>query len=141
MHPDEKIRNIHERVKYLKRDRKLEAGYMTMEEYIREEAERRAKLIAPSIAESMAESMAETLAESMAESMAETLAESLAKPLAESLAASKVAQSILSLAAELGTIPAEQQQRIAGEQDDETLEKWLKLAARSTTVEEFLSGM
>ena len=149
MHPDEKIRNIHERVKYLKRDRKLEAGYMTMEEYIREEAERRAKLIAPSIAESMAESMAETLAGSMAESMAETLAkpmaeplaESLAKPLAESLAASKVAQSILSLAAELGTIPAEEQQRIAGEQDDETLEKWLKLAARSTTVEEFLSGM
>lgn len=117
MHPDEKIRNIHERVKYLKRDRKLEAGYMTMEEYIREEAERRAKLMAPSIAESMAE------------------------PMAESLAASKVAQSILSLAAELGTIPAEQQQRIAGEQDDETLEKWLKLAARSTTVEEFLSGM
>ena len=129
MHPDEKIRNIHERVKYLKRDRKLEAGYMTMEEYIREEAERRAKLMAPSIAESMAE----TLAKPMAESMAETLA--------ESMAASKVAQSILSLAAELGTIPAEEQQRIAGEQDDETLEKWLKLAARSTTVEEFLSGM
>ena len=102
---------------------------MTMEEYIREEAERRAKLMAPSIAESMAE----TLAKSMAET--------LAKPMAESLAASKVAQSILSLAAELGTIPAEEQQRIAGEQDDETLEKWLKLAARSTTVEEFLSGM
>ena len=122
---------------------------MTMEEYIREEAERRAKLMAPSIAESMAETlakpMAETLAKPMAESMAETLAESMAESmaetLAESMAASKVAQSILSLAAELGTIPAEQQQRIAGEQDDETLEKWLKLAARSTTVEEFLSGM
>ena len=127
MHPDEKIRNIHERVKYLKRDRKLEAGYMTMEEYIREEAERRAKLMAPSIAESMAETLAKPMAET------------LAKPMAESLAASKVAQSILSLAAELGTIPAEEQQRIAGEQDDETLEKWLKLAARSTTVEEFLS--
>ena len=129
MHPDEKIRNIHERVKYLKRDRKLEAGYMTMEEYIREEAERRAKLMAPSIAESMAETLAKPMAET------------LSKPMAESLAASKVAQSILSLAAELGTIPAEEQQRIAGEQDDETLEKWLKLAARSTTVEEFLSGM
>ena len=89
------------------------------------------------MAETLAKSMAETLAKPMAESMAETLA----KPMAESLAASKVAQSILSLAAELGTIPAEQQQRIAGEQDDETLEKWLKLAARSTTVEEFLSGM
>lgn len=65
MHPDEKIRNIHERVKYLKRDRKLEAGYMTMEEYIREEAERRAKLMAPSIAESMAETLAKPMAESM----------------------------------------------------------------------------
>ena len=118
---------------------------MTMEEYIREEAERRAKLMAPSIAESMAETLAESMAESMAETLAkplaESMAETLAKPMAESLAASKVAQSILSLAAELGTIPAEQQQRIAGEQDDETLEKWLKLAARSTTVEEFLSGM
>ena len=106
---------------------------MTMEEYIREEAERRAKLMAPSIAESMAETLAKP--------MAETLAKPMAESMAESLAASKVAQSILSLAAELGTIPAEQQQRIAGEQDDETLEKWLKLAARSTTVEEFLSGM
>ena len=102
---------------------------MTMEEYIREEAELMAKLMAPSIAESMAETLAKPMAET------------LAKPMAESLAASKVAQSILSLAAELGTIPAEEQQRIAGEQDDETLEKWLKLAARSTTVEEFLSGM
>ncbi len=106
---------------------------MTMEEYIREEAERRAKLMAPSIAESMAETLAKP--------MAETLAKPMAESMAESLAASKVAQSILSLVAELGTIPAEEQQRIAGEQDDETLEKWLKLAARSTTVEEFLSGM
>ena len=106
---------------------------MTMEEYIREEAERRAKLMAPSIAESMAETLAKP--------MAETLAKPMAESMAESLAASKVAQSILSLVAELGTIPAEEQQRNAGEQDDETLEKWLKLAARSTTVEEFLSGM
>ena len=106
---------------------------MTMEEYIREEAERRAKLMAPSIAESMAETLAKP--------MAETLAKPMAESMAESLAASKVAQSILSLVAELGTIPAEEQQRIAGEQDDETLEKWLKLAARSTTVVEFLSGM
>lgn len=49
-HQDEKILKIHERVKYLKRDRKLEAGYMTMEEYIHQEAERRAKLMAESMA-------------------------------------------------------------------------------------------
>ncbi len=40
MHNDEKIQLIHRRVEYLKRDRKLEAGYMTMEEYIHSEAER-----------------------------------------------------------------------------------------------------
>jgi len=55
-HQDERILKIHERVKYLKRDRKLEAGYMTMEEYIHQEAERRAKLMAESMAESMAAS-------------------------------------------------------------------------------------
>lgn len=33
MHNDEEIQLIHRRVEYLKRDRKLEAGYMTMEEY------------------------------------------------------------------------------------------------------------
>ena len=55
-HQDEKILKIHERVKYLKRDQKLEAGYMTMEEYIHQEAERRAKLMAESMAESMAAS-------------------------------------------------------------------------------------
>ena len=114
---------------------------MTMEEYIREEAERRAKLMAPSIAESMAETLAKPMAETLAKPMAETLAKPMAESMAESLAASKVAQSILSLVAELGTTPAEEPQRIAGEHDDETLEKWLKLAARSTTVEEFLSGM
>ena len=76
-HQDEKILKIHERVKYLKRDRKLEAGYMTMEEYIHQEAERRAKLMA----ESMVKSMAETMAESMTESMAKPMAESMAKPM------------------------------------------------------------
>ena len=55
-HQDERILKIHERVKYLKRDRKLEAGYMTMEEYTHQEAERRAKLMAESMAESMAAS-------------------------------------------------------------------------------------
>lgn len=38
MQRDERIQKIHERVKYLKRNRELEAGYMTMEEYIYEEA-------------------------------------------------------------------------------------------------------
>lgn len=112
-HQDEKILKIHERVKYLKRDRKLEAGYMTMEEYIHQEAERRAKL----------------------------MAESMVKSMAESMAASRVAQNILALLEDLGTLPDQTKERIAKEQNEDVLSVWLKLAARADSIEEFQSKM
>lgn len=125
MHNDEEIQLIHRRVEYLKRDLKLEAGYMTMEEYIHSEAERRAK------------EMAETLAKPMAESMAKPMAESMA----ESLAASKIAQNIVALLAELGSVPEELRECIAAEKREDTLAAWLKLAARADSIEEFQSKM
>lgn len=125
MHNDEKIQLIHQREEYLKRDLKLEAGYMTMEEYIHSEAERRAK------------EMAETLAKPMAESMAKPMAESMA----ESLAASKIAQNIVALLAELGSVPEELRECIAAEKREDTLAAWLKLAARADSIEEFQSKM
>lgn len=112
-HQDEKILKIHERVKYLKRDRKLEAGYMTMEEYIHQEAERRAKL----------------------------MAESMVKSMAESMAASRVAQNILALLEDLGTLPDQTKECIAKEQNEDVLSAWLKLAARADSIEEFQSKM
>ena len=112
-HQDDKILKIHERVKYLKRDRKLEAGYMTMEEYIHQEAERRAKL----------------------------MAESMVKSMAESMAASRVAQNILALLEDLGTLPDQTKERIAKEQNEDVLSAWLKLAARADSIEEFQSKM
>ncbi len=113
MHNDEEIQLIHRRVEYLKRDLKLEAGYMTMEEYIHSEAERRAK----------------------------EMAETLAKPMAESLAASKIAQNIVALLAELGSVPEELRECIAAEKREDTLAAWLKLAARADSIEEFQSKM
>lgn len=125
MHNDEEIQLIHRRVEYLKRDLKLEAGYMTMEEYIHSEAERRAK------------EMAETLAKPMAESMAKPMAESMA----ESLAASKIAQNIVALLAELGGVPEELRECIAAEKREDTLAAWLKLAVRADSIEELQSKM
>jgi Lon protease-like protein len=125
MHNDEEIQLIHRRVEYLKRDLKLEAGYMTMEEYIHSEAERRAK------------EMAETLAKPMAESMAKPMAESMA----ESLAASKIAQNIVALLAELGSVPEELRECIAAEKREDTLAAWLKLAVRADSIEELQSKM
>ena len=113
MHNDEEIQLIHRRVEYLKRELKLEAGYMTMEEYIQSEAERRAK----------------------------EMAETLAKPMAESLAASKIAQNIVALLAELGSVPEELRECIAAEKREDTLAAWLKLAVRADSIEELQSKM
>ena len=98
---------------------------MTMEEYIHQEAERRAKLMAETMAKPMAESMAKSMAESMAESMA----------------ASRVAQNILALLEDLGTLPDQTKERIAKEQTEDVLSAWLKLAARADSIEEFQSKM
>ena len=94
---------------------------MTMEEYIHQEAERRAKL--------------------MAETMAKPMAESMAKSMAESMAASRVAQNILALLEDLGTLPDQTKERIAKEQNEDVLSAWLKLAARADSIEEFQSKM
>ena len=98
---------------------------MTMEEYIHQEAERRAKLMAETMAKPMAESMAKSMAESMAESMA----------------ASRVAQNILALLEDLGTLPDQTKERIEKEQNEDVLSAWLKLAARADSIEEFQSKM
>lgn len=141
MHNDEKIQLIHRRVEYLKRDRKLEAGYMTMEEYIHSEAERRAKEMAEMLAKPMAESMAKPMAETLAKPLAESMAKPMAESLAESLAASKIAQNIVALLAELGSVPEELSECIAAEKREDTLSAWLKLAARADSIEEFQSKM
>ena len=86
---------------------------MTMEEYIHQEAERRAKL----------------------------MAESMVKSMAESMAASRVAQNILALLEDLGTLPDQTKERIAKEQNEDVLSVWLKLAARADSIEEFQSKM
>lgn len=141
MHNDEKIQLIHRRVEYLKRDRKLEAGYMTMEEYIHSEAERRAKEMAEMLAKPMAESMAKPMAETLAKPLAESMAKPMAESLAESLAASKIAQNIVALLAELGSVPEELSECIAAEKREDTLAAWLKIAARADSIEEFQSKM
>ena len=47
------------------------------------------------------------------------------------------ANAVIELLKELGTVPSSLKSRIIGEEDDEVLKKWLKLAAKSETIEEF----
>ena len=137
MQNDERIQKIHERVKYIKRNRELEAGYMTMEEYIHEEAGRRAK----KMAQSMAQDMAQDIAQNMAQSMAQDMAQDMAQNIAQDMASSRLATAVLSLLADFGTISEELKSKIENEKDADKLASWLKLAARSETIEEFQSKM
>lgn len=51
------------------------------------------------------------------------------------------AESVLELLRELGDVPEELQARIMAQQDFDILNKWLKLAARADSVEDFVSRM
>ena len=47
------------------------------------------------------------------------------------------ANAVIELLKELGTVPPSLKSRIIGEEDEEVLKKWLKLAAKAETIEEF----
>ena len=59
---------------------------------------------------------------------------------AEGKAEGKI-ESILELLEEMGQIPDTLQSRIINEKNLETLTKWLKLAAKSDSLDEFLKKM
>ena len=51
------------------------------------------------------------------------------------------AESILELLEESGTVPEELKSRIMKERDSDKLGKWLKAAARTQSIEDFISKM
>ncbi|MBQ7775950.1 MAG: hypothetical protein IJ379_08510 [Lachnospiraceae bacterium] len=51
------------------------------------------------------------------------------------------AEAILELLEELGDIPKELCERISAEKDSQQLKRWLKLAARVETIEQFVVKM
>ena len=74
----------------------------------------------------------EMLRDERAEGKAEGIAEGKAEAVLEML---------LELMKDLGEIPDELRNRITSEKDLETLKKWLRLAARSESLDEFLEKM
>ena len=51
------------------------------------------------------------------------------------------AESVLELLEDIGTIPEKIREKITGETDPEILKKWHKLAAKSESIDEFVSKM
>lgn len=50
-------------------------------------------------------------------------------------------ETVLEFLQELGVVPEELEKRIVNEKDLTVLTKWVKLAAKSGTIEEFVAGM
>lgn len=72
--------------------------------------------------------------------MCKGLRDWLAEELAEGTAKEKV-EDILDFLEDIGTVSEELQNRIKSERDMKVLKRWLKLAAKSETVEEFIRRM
>ena len=98
---DENISMLHGKVKMLKKERSLEARYMTVEEWMK----------------------------------------SREKQAIESGMRKGMAKSILQLLEEQGTIPKQLSDEILAQTDVAVLTRWLKLAAKTTSIEEFMQEM
>lgn len=76
----------------------------------------------------------------MCEALQEMIMDGKAEGRAEGKAEGK-AEDVLELLGELGDAPEELRARIMAQQDFDVLNKWLKLAAKADSVEEFVSRM
>lgn len=102
---DKAIERLHDKVTQLKQRRELEARFMTGEEYIKMEAERRAV------------------------------------GMAQEMASGMTARTIMEMLEEYGEIPKTVQTKLTGENNQETLKAWLKLAVKVSSIEEFVEKM
>ena len=110
---DDFVEKLQNTIRRIKSNREMEERFMIFEEMLRDER-----------AEGKAEGIAEGKAEGIAEGKTEAVLEML-----------------LELMKDLGEIPDELRNRITSEKDLETLKKWLRLAARSESLDEFLKKM
>ena len=110
---DDFVEKLQNTIRRIKSNREMEERFMIFEEMLRDER-----------AEGKAEGIAEGKAEGIAEGKTEAVLEML-----------------LELMNDLGEIPDELRNRITSEKDLETLKKWLRLAARSESLDEFLKKM
>ena len=110
---EEAINKLHARVTELKKQREMEARYMTVEELLKSREK-----------EGRAEGKAEGLVEGRIEGLIEGRTE-----------------AILELLEETGTVPEALRKKILAEKDLELLKKWNRLAAKAATIVEFTENM
>ena len=106
---EEKIRLLHEKIVALKESRDLEAKYMTLGEWLDEEAAKEKEV-------GRAEGRAEGLVQGKTEALSEAL---------------------LNILKMKGAVSAELQGKIESVRDNDILMSWIELAVNAVTIEEF----
>ena len=130
---DENISMLHGKVKMLKKERSLEARYMTVEEWMKS---REKQAIESGMKKGMAKGMEEGMKQGMEQGMEKGMKQGMEQGMAKG-----IAKSILQLLEEQGTIPKQLSDEILAQTDAAVLTRWLKLAAKTTSIEEFMQEM
>ncbi len=142
---DPAIEKLHGKIDALKRSRNLEERYMTLGEWIKDEAEDLAIEIANDMAKDMAQDMAKNIANDIAKDMAQDMAKNIAQDLIEQSTRQTVikttAEAVLDILELRYSITPEIHQKILSESDIHTLKIWHKLAVTSTSLEDFILKM
>lgn len=126
---DPAIEKLHGKIDALKRSRNLEERYMTLGEWIKDDAEDLAIEIANDIAKDMAQDMAKNIAQDLIE---QSTRQTVIKTTAE---------AVLDILELRYSITPEIHQKILSESDIHTLKIWHKLAVTSTSLEDFILKM
>ncbi len=122
---EESIIKLHEKVTELKKWRRLEAGYMTLEEWLNDQLEAR-------LEEELEAQVAASCEKASREAMQEGRQEGRQEGNRE---------AVFELLEEYGVIPEHIREAVVAQKDLEVLKRWLKLAARAGSMEQFEKEM
>ena len=126
---EESIIKLHEKVTELKKWRRLEAGYMTLEEWLNDQLEAR-------LEEELAAQVEVRVKAQVAASCEKASREAMQEGRQEGNRA-----AIFEFLEEYGVIPKHVREAVLAQKDLEVLKRWLKLAARAGSMEQFEKEM
>ena len=134
---EESIIKLHEKVTELKKWRRLEAGYMTLEEWLNDQLEARLEeQVAAQVEAQVTEQVEARVKAQVAASCEEASREAMQEGRQEAKQ-----EAVLELLEEYGVIPAHVREAVLAQKDLEVLKRWLKLAARAGSMEQFEKEM
>ncbi|MBD5465481.1 MAG: Rpn family recombination-promoting nuclease/putative transposase [Lachnospiraceae bacterium] len=134
---EESIIKLHEKVTELKKWRRLEAEYMTLEEWLNDQLEARLEeQVVAQVEAQVTEQVEARVKAQVAASCEEASREAMQEGRQEAKQ-----EAVLELLEEYGVIPAHVREAVLAQKDLEVLKRWLKLAARAGSMEQFEKEM